>query len=102
DRIGPNRARIALPGIRDRSLAGVPHIIADSVKMLTKEAFRPAAANRILFNLGPILAFAPVFALFAIVPAGPTVPVLGGHRVSMVFATPDFGLLFIFAIASLA
>src|SRR5437867_4285491 len=75
DRIGPNRARIALPGIRNFSLSGVPHILADSVKMLTKEAFRPAKANRVLFNLGPILAFASVFALFAIVPAGPTVPV---------------------------
>src|SRR5215468_3586664 len=42
DRIGPNRARIALPGIRDRSLGGLPHLVADSLKMLFKEDFVPA------------------------------------------------------------
>ncbi|HVE84338.1 MAG TPA: complex I subunit 1 family protein, partial [Myxococcales bacterium] len=101
NRIGPNRARIALPLIRDRSLGGIPHLVSDAVKMLFKESFVPKDANRVLFNLGPVLAFAPVFALFAVVPAGPTVQV-GGARVSMVVAEPDFGLLYIFAIASLA
>ncbi|MFZ5472011.1 MAG: complex I subunit 1/NuoH family protein [Myxococcota bacterium] len=101
DRIGPNRARIALPGIANRSLAGLPHVAADSLKMLFKEDFIPAAANRFLFNLAPILAFAPVFALFAIVPAGPTV-FAWGKEVQMVVANPDFGLLYVFAIASLA
>lgn len=99
DRIGPNRAR--LPGLKNFALGGIPHVVADSLKMLTKEAFRPSAASRLLFELGPILAFAPVFALFAIVPAGPSV-VVDGHLVAMVVATPDFGLLFVFAIASLA
>ncbi|MCP3101783.1 NADH-quinone oxidoreductase subunit H [Myxococcus sp. K15C18031901] len=101
DRVGPNRARINLPGIRNRSLAGIPHILTDVLKMLTKEDFVPGAANRFLFKLGPILAFAPVFALFAVVPAGPSVTVFG-HRVDMVVATPDFGVLYLLAIASLA
>jgi NADH-quinone oxidoreductase subunit H len=101
DRIGPNRARIALPGLKNRPLAGLPFVAADSLKMLTKEAFRPENANKLLFNLGPLLAFAPVFALFAIVPAGPTVTVFG-RQVDMVVGTPDFGLLYLFAIASLA
>ncbi len=101
DRIGPNRARLGLPGLKDSSLFGLPHIAADVLKMLTKEDFVPKSANKVLFTLGPILAFAPVFALFAIVPAGPSVTV-GGQMVDMVVATPDFGLLFIFAIASLA
>src|SRR3954468_1351019 len=72
DRIGPNRARIALPGLKNQSLAGLPHVLTDVVKMLTKEAFQPAAASKFLFNLAPMLAFAPPFALFAVVPAGPT------------------------------
>jgi NADH-quinone oxidoreductase subunit H len=101
DRIGPNRARIGLPGLKNQSLAGLPFVLADSLKMLTKEAFSPKNANRFLFNLGPMLAFAPVFALFAIVPAGPSVD-LWGARVDMVVGTPDFGLLYLFAIASLA
>lgn len=101
DRIGPNRARIALPGLKDRSLGGLPHVASDALKMLFKESFVPKSANRVLFNLGPVLAFAPVFALFAVVPAGPTV-IVDGQRVAMVVAQPDFGLLYIFAIASLA
>ncbi|MEW5739625.1 MAG: complex I subunit 1 family protein [Myxococcota bacterium] len=101
DRVGPNRARIPLPGLKDRALGGLPHIATDVLKMLTKEAFRPRAANKFLFNLGPIMAFAPVFALFAIVPSGPSVEVMG-KQVMMVAANPDFGLLYLFAIASLA
>src|SRR6476469_1236047 len=44
DRVGPNFARINLPGIRDRSLAGIPHMVADVFKMLFKEDFVPARA----------------------------------------------------------
>jgi NADH-quinone oxidoreductase subunit H len=101
DRIGPNRARLPIPGLSNNSLAGIPHIITDVFKMLTKEAFTPKSASKFLFNLAPILAFAPVFALFAIVPAGPTVTVMG-KQIMMVSANPDFGLLYLFAIASLA
>lgn len=101
DRVGPNRARLPIPGLKNNALGGLPHIATDVLKMLTKEAFRPKAASKFLFNLGPMMAFAPVFALFAIVPAGPTVQVMG-KPVQMVAADPDFGLLFIFAIASLA
>jgi NADH-quinone oxidoreductase subunit H len=101
DRVGPNRARLPIPGLKDNALIGLPHIAADVLKMLTKEAFRPKAASKFLFNLGPMLSFAPVFALFAVVPAGPTVTVMG-KQVTMVGADPDFGLLFVFAIASLA
>ncbi|MFY0530409.1 complex I subunit 1/NuoH family protein [Archangium gephyra] len=101
NRIGPNRARINLPLLKNSSLVGIPHFLADGMKMLFKEDFLPATANKLLYNLGPMLAFAPVFALFAVVPAGPTVSVFG-HTVEMVVATPDFGLLYVFAIASLA
>ena len=101
DRIGPNRARIDVPILRNSSLAGIPHFLADGLKMLFKEDFIPATANKLLYNLGPMLAFAPVFALFAVVPSGPSVNVFGKH-VDMVVATPDFGLLYVFAIASLA
>lgn len=101
DRIGPNVARINLPGIKNRSLAGIPHVVADVVKMLTKEDFLPALANPFMYFLGPVLAFAPAFALFAVVPAGPTLQVMG-NTVEMIVTNPDFGLLYVFAIASLA
>jgi NADH-quinone oxidoreductase subunit H len=97
NRIGPNRAALG----RWIIPAGIGHFVADALKMLTKEDHFPGKANRLLYNLGPLLAFAPIFALMAVVPAGPTLEVLG-RQVDMVVATPDFGLLFIFAIASLA
>src|SRR5262249_30442213 len=75
DRIGPTRATINLPGLRGRPLGGVFHVATDAIKMLTKEDFRPKIADPLLFSLGPILAFAPVLALFAIVPVGPVVNV---------------------------
>jgi NADH-quinone oxidoreductase subunit H len=46
DRIGPNRAG---PG-------GILQPIADGVKLLFKEEFIPAKANKFLFILGPSLA----------------------------------------------
>ncbi len=103
NRIGPNRARIALPGLKNNSLGGIPHFLADGAKMLFKEDFMPAAAKstRLLFELAPILAFVPALMLFAVVPAGPTVEVLG-REVSMIISNPDFGILWVFAIASLA
>jgi NADH-quinone oxidoreductase subunit H len=103
DRVGPNRARIGLPGLKNASLAGIPHIGADVLKMLWKEDFIPAAAkeNRFLYNLGPMLAFAPVFVLFAVVPVGPTV-IMDGRAVHGFISDPNMGLLYIFAIASLA
>lgn len=84
DRIGPNRAEIM--GVR---AWGLIHIIADMVKAFTKEDFVPAGANKILFYLGPALAFFPVVAVFAVVPFGPG---------SLVIADLDAGMLYVFAI----
>ncbi|MFN7133843.1 MAG: complex I subunit 1/NuoH family protein, partial [Myxococcales bacterium] len=74
---------------------------ADALKMLFKEDFVPERANRFIFTLCPILAFAPVFALFAVVPVAPPIT-LFGKTVSLQIASPDVGLLYVFAIASLA
>src|SRR5215470_4598469 len=107
DRIGPNRATVDVPLLRGRPLGGVFHVATDAIKMLTKEDFRPKIADPLLFGLGPILAFAPVLALFAVVPAGPEVLVKVpftdiSHRVGLQIANPNFGMLWVFAIASLA
>lgn len=101
NRIGPNRIRVKLPWGGSTALWGLPFLIPDVVKLLTKEAFTPRSASPLLFKIAPMLAFAPAFILFVIVPVGPTV-LVNGTYVKMVGADPDFGLLFFFAIASLA
>src|SRR6185312_10546104 len=67
DRIGPNRA-----GILGWRGWGIPHFVADAVKMIMKEDFVPAKANRFLFTLAPLMAIIPVFVTFAIIPFGST------------------------------
>ncbi len=87
NRIGPNRANIG--NIR---LGGLLHMIADPIKMLTKEAFTPNTPNPWLFRLAPFMAFVPALVVFATIPFGP-----GDLQV----APLNVGILFIFAIGSL-
>jgi NADH-quinone oxidoreductase subunit H len=98
DRIGPNRANLG--PVR---FGGIPHFLADALKMLFKEDFIPASASPWIFGLAPALVFAPVLALFAVVPVAPPVDFFNlGRRVALQVANPDFGLLYVFALASLA
>jgi len=107
NRIGANRITVF-----GNPLGGIPFLLADAVKMLTKERFLPAGRTKILFDLAPVLTFAPVFALFAVIPVGPPMRIgalLGGVSravadtvISLQVGSPDVGLLYIFAISSLA
>ncbi len=104
DRVGPNRARLSIiPFLRDKPLKGIPHILADVLKMLFKEDFIPegAVGNRFLFNLAPLLAFAPAFMLFAVVPVSPELT-FWGTRMQLQVAKVDWGVLYVFALASIA
>jgi len=104
DRMGPNRARFSIiPFLRDKPLKGLPHIMADVLKMLFKEDFIPEGAreNRFLFNLAPLLAFAPAFMLIAVVPVSPEIN-FWGARLQLQVARVDWGILYVFALASIA
>lgn len=119
DRIGPNRARLSIiPGLKNRSLGGIPHFIADGIKMVTKEDVVPGQVSRLMYALAPMLAFGSVFALFAVVPIAPSIPaasIPGIAAIADAFGTTsafpvaltiapnlDIGLLYIFAFAGLA
>ncbi|MBC8068498.1 MAG: NADH-quinone oxidoreductase subunit H [Deltaproteobacteria bacterium] len=117
DRVGPNMARITIGGLTLR-LWGLLHIATDGLKMLFKEDFIPRRAHRQLYTLAPLMAFIPALVVFAIVPFGDGLcyghffDVLSQRDVDQCAAgrggTPlqiaqiDIGLLFYFAIASLA
>jgi len=96
DRIGANRADIA--GI---TVLGLLHPLADVFKLLTKEDLVPTGANRFLHGLAPIIAALPALIAFAVIPYG-GVYTFGDYELSLVAADPDWGLLYIFAIGSIA
>lgn len=96
DRIGANRADIL--GFR---ALGLFHIIADALKMFTKEDFIPDGANRLMHTLSPVIALVPAIITFTVVPFGGEY-VIFGKQVNLVISDLDVGLLFVFAIASIA
>ena len=61
DRIGPNRV----------GPYGLLQSVADALKMLSKEDITPTGADRVLFNLAPIITFATVVLIWAIIPFTP-------------------------------
>ena len=80
-RLGPNRV----------GPWGLLQPIADALKLLTKEILVPAAANKGLFFIGPVLTIMPALAAWAVIPFGPDV----------VLANVNAGLLFVMAITSM-
>jgi NADH-quinone oxidoreductase subunit H len=105
DRLGPNRANLG----RFRAW-GLLHVAADGLKMFFKEDFVPARAHKALFALAPILALAPAFIVFGVIPFSDGL--CGGSLLKPVGDTAtcepmqvvrlDTGLLFYFAIATLS
>lgn len=96
DRIGANRADIA--GI---TVLGLLHPLADVLKLLTKEDVVPKGANRFMHLIAPVIAAVPAIASFAVIPYG-GIYQFGDTTINLVVADLDWGLLYIFAIASIA
>ena len=91
DRLGPNRV----------GPFGLFQAVADMVKMFTKEAVTPAAADKPLFLLAPVIAAFVALSTFAVVPYGATLP-LGGRQIELIGADVSIGVLYVFAITSLS
>jgi NADH-quinone oxidoreductase subunit H len=79
------------PGPNRVGPLGLLQPIADAVKLIFKEIIVPAAANKGLFFLGPVMTIMPALAAWAVVPFGPEVAL----------ANINAGLLFLMAITSM-
>jgi NADH-quinone oxidoreductase subunit H len=95
DRIGANRASIF--GLR---ALGLFHPLADTLKMLTKEDFRPARADRLLFDLAPFVSVLFALMAFASIPFGDTLRI-GDRVIPLQAVTLNVGILYVFAMLSL-
>lgn len=81
DRLGPNRV----------GPFGLLQSVADAIKMLTKEDITPTGADKFIYNLAPIIAFASVILIWAVVPFTPL------H----IGADLSIGILYFVAVASI-
>ncbi|HUF91357.1 MAG TPA: complex I subunit 1 family protein [Candidatus Limnocylindria bacterium] len=95
DRIGANRASIY--GFR---IMGLFHPLADAIKMLTKEDFLPARADRFLFKLAPFVSVFFALVAFAAIPFGDVLRV-AGREVPLQAVPLNVGILYVFAMLSL-
>lgn len=96
DRVGPNRAYIL-----GFTLWGLFHPVADGIKMIMKEDFIPARANKFLFTIAPFVSLIPVLTTFAFIPFGNQIEIFG-HLVKLQIADVDISLFLLIAVSSLA
>ncbi len=89
-RYGPNRA----------GKFGLLQPIADGIKMITKEDVMPDGADRFIFLLAPAIVAATAMLMFAVVPFGNEMTLLG-QTIPMVISDLNVGLLYVFALSSL-
>ena len=112
DRIGANRAYIRIPFTQIKLVwMGLFHGMADGLKMLLKEDFKPRTYDQVAYTLAPYVVFAPVLLVFAVIPfggvldPGKLVPALahwfGGRTYPMQVANLNAGLLVVFAFSGL-
>lgn len=97
NRVGANRA--AIFGF---DLAGIINtLVCDPVKAITKEDFLPKGTSQFMHSLAPFLAVLPIILSFAVIPFGPEFTV-GGKTVTLQLANLNVGLLYVFAMGSIA
>jgi NADH-quinone oxidoreductase subunit H len=82
ERHGPNRT----------GPAGVLQVVADMLKIFTKENWIPPFADKVVFTIAPTIIFYSTLASFAIIPFAP----------ALFVSDIDFGLLFFLAMSSFA
>src|SRR5918993_3294240 len=83
---------------------GVLQPLADVIKLMFKEELRPAAADKWLFALAPVISATAAFAAFAVVPFGAATTLFGllDEPMPLQVADVNVAVLVIFAISSMS
>jgi len=89
-RIGPNRV----------GPLGLLQPLADGVKLLFKESFRPAQADAVIYLVAPMISMTMALFVYAVIPVGPDV-LLFGRRITLYLADVNIGILLILAASSI-
>src|SRR5437588_4965442 len=96
DRVGPNRV----------GPKGLFQSVADARKFLLKEDIIPDHVDKVLFLVAPCIAIITALLAFSVVPFGPTdhpgSPEYRDHYQFIIAPGMDIGIVFIFAVTSLA
>jgi len=89
-RVGPNRV----------GPLGLLQPLADGVKLIFKESFVPARADRLVYLLAPLITVVAALSVYAVIPIGPPVH-LFGREVPLYVADVNVGILLVLAASSL-
>jgi NADH-quinone oxidoreductase subunit H len=80
---------------------GLLQPIADGIKLLFKEDIIPTNVNKFVYILAPLLTFIPALIIVAVIPFGKPIA-LFGQRIDLVISNFNMGVLYIFAVSSVA
>ena len=89
-RIGPNRV----------GPLGLLQPLADGIKLIFKESFIPARADRFVYVVAPIISVVAALFVYAVIPIGPPVR-LFGRVVPLYIADVNVGILLVLAASSI-
>ena len=79
---------------------GLLQPIADGLKLMLKEDIVPSGADRLIFTMAPIITLIPAFIVFAVIPFGPTISILG-RDVSLYITDLNIGVLYVLSVSSI-
>jgi len=88
-RIGPNRV----------GPFGLLQPLADGIKMIFKESFMPAGADRVIYAIAPAISMVTALFVYAVIPFGPAVRIFG-RTIPLYLADVNVGILLVLAASS--
>lgn len=89
-RVGPNRV----------GPWGLLQPLADGIKLICKEDFRPAGADAVVYLAAPLISVVAALFVYAVIPIGPPVR-LFGREVTLYIANVNIGILLVLAASSI-